>query len=464
MSDVRRQNTPKRFDQILGNPIVLELGKLFKKANKGLYLVGGSVRDVFLGKFEQDLDFTTEALPDEIECIVKSWADDLWTIGKEYGTVGLSKQGTKVEITTFRAEIYRQESRHPQVSYSKTIEEDLKRRDFTVNSMALSLPEGELIDPYGGLGDLSAKILRTPQDPEKSFTDDPLRMLRALRFMSTIGFTLDQSVIDSIEKLRDRLSIISKERIRDEFSKLLLGDNATEALKYLIALGLSEYTVPELPNLKMERDKQFHHKDVLDHTFKVINGVQKDIVLKLAALLHDIAKPSTKLIDKGKVHFYGHDVIGARMAAKRLRNLRYPKDVVEAVAKLIRLHLRPYNYAMGWNDSAVRRYARDAGDLLSRLNQLAVADCTTRIPSKAKRNLELILDLEDRIKKLNEEEEIAKIRAPIDGKEIMEYLKLPPGPVVGKALKMLLDAKLDDKIKTKEDAYKMLDEWVKREA
>ena len=451
---------PKRFEQILTKPIVAELAKLFEEKDFEIYLVGGSVRDVFLGQVHEDLDFTTGASPEEIEEIVKDWADEVWTIGKTYGTIGLSKWGSKAEITTFRSEIYERDSRHPKVTFSKTIEEDLKRRDFTVNAMALRLPKGELIDPHNGLGDLGTKILKTPQNPEKSFTDDPLRMLRALRFISALGFSLEKETAKSIKALAERLSIISKERVADELSKLLLGAYPAIALRSLIALGLSEFVVPELPSLKMARDPQFHHKDVLEHTFKVVESVKPDLVLRLSALLHDIGKPSTRIIDKGKVHFYGHDVLGARMARKRLRELRYPKEIIEKVVKLIRLHLRPYNYAMGWTDSGVRRYARDAGELLPRLNQLAVADCTTRIPEKCKRNLELILDLEKRIKILNEQEEIAKIRAPIDGTEIMEYLGIGPGKIVGEALKMLLDAKLDDKIKTKEEAYELLDKWA----
>jgi len=452
---------PKRFEKILNKPIVAELGELFQEKGFELYLVGGSVRDIFLGQVQEDLDFTTAASPEDIEGIVKDWADEVWTIGKTYGTIGLSKWGSKAEITTFRSEIYERDSRHPKVTFSKTIEEDLKRRDFTVNAMALRLPKGELVDPHNGLGDLGAKILKTPQEPEKSFSDDPLRMLRAVRFISTLGFSLDKETSKSIKILAEKLKIISKERVADELSKLLLGAYPALALHSLIQMELSQFVVPELPDLKMARDPQFHHKDVLEHTFKVLESVKPDIVLRLAALLHDIGKPATRIIDKGKVHFYGHDVLGARMARKRLRELRYPKETIEKVVKLIRLHLRPYNYAMGWTDSAVRRYARDAGELLPRLNQLAVADCTTRIPDKARRNLELILDLEKRIKTLNEEEEIAKIRAPIDGKEIMEYLKIGPGKVVGEALNMLLDAKLDDKIKTKEEAYAILDAWVK---
>ncbi|KKN09020.1 hypothetical protein LCGC14_1050890, partial [marine sediment metagenome] len=367
----------------------------------------------------------------------------------------------KAEITTFRADVYKRESRHPEVSFSKTIEEDLKRRDFTVNAMALKLPQGEMIDPHNGLNDLQSKILKTPQDASKSFTDDPLRMLRALRFMSTLGLKPDKTVLEGIGSLKERLAIISKERIKDELSKLLTGLYPVDALRLLVRSGLDEYVAPELSTLQMETEAGYHHKDVLEHTFKVVDGVKNDLVLRLAALLHDIAKPKTKTVTNGEVHFYGHDVIGARMARKRLRELRYPKDIIEKVTRLIRLHLRPYNYAMGWTDSAVRRYARDAGDMLPRLNQLAIADCTTRIKQNARRNLELILDLEKRIKKLNDEEEIAKIRAPIDGEEIMNRLNLEPGKKVGEALNMLLEARLDDKIKTKEEAYKMLDEWAK---
>lgn len=455
-------STPKRFAQVIEKPLVAELSELFSEAGHQLYLVGGSVRDIFLGQIHEDLDFTTDALPNKVEKVVKAWADDVWTVGKRFGTIGVSKWGSRAEITTFRSEIYEPESRHPKVTFSKTIEEDLKRRDFTVNAMALNLPDGDLVDPHSGVRDLQAKVIKTPQEPTKSFSDDPLRILRAIRFASTLGFKLSPETIKSMTELRDRLSIISKERIRDELSKLLLGAYPASGLRLLIKLELSQYVVPELPALKMAADPQFHHKDVLEHTFRVVESVKPDLILRLAALLHDIGKPSTRLIDKGRVHFYGHDVLGARMAKKGLQELRYPKNVIEPVVELIRLHLRPYNYAMGWTDSAVRRYARDAGELLPKLNQLAVADCTTRIPEKAKKNLELIVDLEKRIKHLNEQEEIAKIRAPIDGNEIMKYLKIGPSPLVGEALKILLDARLDDKIKTKEQAYKMLEEWAQK--
>ena len=453
-------STTKSFEEISRNPLVSGLNAIFNKAHKKLYLVGGSVRDCFLQAKQEDLDFTTDAHPDEIEKIVQAWADETWSIGKEYGTIGLSKNGMKVEITTFRAEIYKPGSRHPKVSFSKTIEEDLKRRDFSVNAIALRLPGGDIVDPHNGLTDIKAKVLKTPQAATKSFKDDPLRMLRAIRFMSTLGFEPENEVVEGIRELKDELSIISKERIRDELSKLMMGLYPVNALRIMVKLGLDKYVVPELNTLQVEAEPGYHHKDILEHTFKVVDGVKKDLTLKLAALLHDIGKPKTKTITGGEVHFYGHDVVGARMARKRLRELRYPKDIIEKVAKLIRLHLRPYNYATGWNDSAVRRYARDAGDILPRLNQLAVADCTTRIKKKADRNLELILDLEKRIKKLNKEEEIAKIRAPIDGNEIMKHLGLEPGSKVGEALDMLLGAKLDDKIKTKNEAYKMLDEWA----
>ncbi|TET54015.1 MAG: CCA tRNA nucleotidyltransferase, partial [Actinobacteria bacterium] len=409
----------KAIEQVLKNGLIGKLSKLFSDADHSLFLVGGSVRDVFINRAHEDFDLTTDALPEEIEEIVKDFSDEIWTVGKKYGTIGFSKNSKKAEITTFRSEIYEPESRHPKVTYSKTIEEDLKRRDFTVNAIAISLPDGKVIDPHNGINDLNDLILKTPQASEKSFTDDPLRMLRALRFSAMLGFKIDPDTLKAIGDLKERLAIISKERIQDELSKLLLGDFAPGALRLMVEIDISEYVVPELSSLKMTRDDEHHHKDVLEHTFKVVYNTEPDLILRLTALLHDIGKPSTKTIEKGNVHFYGHDVVGARMARKRLRELRYPKDIIEKVSKLIRLHLRPYNYAMGWTDSAVKRYARDAGELLSRLNKLAIADCTTRFPEKAQRNLELIKDLENRIDKLNEEEEIAKILPPIDGNEIM---------------------------------------------
>ncbi|RJQ33341.1 MAG: CCA tRNA nucleotidyltransferase [Actinobacteria bacterium] len=451
----------ENINKLLKKPIVTQLSGLFTDAGKELYIVGGSVRDAVLGIEHDDLDFTTNALPKDILKIVKPYADEFWDIGAKFGTIGLEKGGLKVEITTYRSEVYEKESRNPKVTFSKTIDEDLFRRDFSINAMAIKLPEGDLVDPSFGFRDLAKGVLKTPSNPMNSFSDDPLRMLRACRFVATFDLGVDKELVSALVKLKERLEIISKERIRDELSKMLLAKDVVKGLRLMVETGLSEYIVPEVPKLKMEIQPQFYHKDVLEHTYRVVNSVPQDLVTKLAALLHDIGKPDTRRLIKGEVHFYGHDVLGARMARKRLFELRFPKKVIEDVSKLIRLHLRPYTYYMGWTDSAVRRYARDAGDLLYKLNALAIADCTTRIPGKAKKNLELIRDLEKRINILEEEEESAKIRPPVDGNEVMEYLKMKPGPKLGEIMNILLEARLDEKIKSKEDAYKMLDKWKK---
>lgn len=430
------------------------------REGKKLYLVGGSVRDALLGQFHEDLDFATDARPEETIQIVKPWADNLWLIGIKFGTVGLSKGHLKIEITTLRSEVYEDRTRRPQVTFDTDIYFDLSRRDFTINAIAVELPQGRLIDPFNGQADLINRILRTPIGPEQSFTDDPLRMMRAIRFVSTMGMHLSPEVEEAISVYKGELNRVSAERIRDEFSKILTGRNPSKALRLLLNTGLSDEFVPELSKLKITQDPEHQHKDVLEHTLTVVERAEPDLALRLAALFHDIGKPETKEIVEGKVTFYNHDITGAYITKRRLRALKYPRVVIDDVTNLIYLHMRVYTYRMGWTDKAVRRYIRDAGDLRAKLNALIRADCTTRNPRKARQALTVLDELEERIIRLEEAEETAKIRPPIDGNEIMEYLGIGPGPLVGEALSLLLDAKLEGEIETKEEAYALIDKWA----
>lgn len=444
---------------VIKHSVVHELSALFRKSGKELYVVGGSVRDAFMGEAHDDFDFATNAKPDDVIKIVKKWSDGIWLIGIKFGTVGLLKGNTKIEITSLRSESYQQANRKPQVEFDSDIQEDLARRDFTINAMAVKLPSGELIDPFNGRDDLNNKILRTPLSPRQSFTDDPLRMLRAVRFVSTLGLKMHDSIKKSLKQNVELLSVVSTERIRDELSRIMVGDNVIDALRLMIDTGLSSKVVPELTSLKVEQDPNYHHKDVLEHTFLVIQRTEPDLTLRLAALLHDIGKPACKRVLEDRIVFYNHNNVGARLARKRLMALKYPKQIVNDVEKLITMHMRAYNYRMGWTDKAVRKYVRDAGKLLPRLNALIKADCTSLNPSKVKRSLESLDGLEKRIQQLEEEEESAKIRPPIDGNEIMTFLKIKPGPLVGEALNYLLDAKLDGIISSKEEACEFLKQW-----
>ncbi|HEY3373683.1 MAG TPA: CCA tRNA nucleotidyltransferase [Candidatus Aquicultor sp.] len=443
------------------HPIIQELSNLFKAAGKRLYLVGGTVRDALLGQYHEDLDFATDALPEETINIVKAWADDLWLIGIKFGTIGLNKGHLKIEITTLRGDIYHDESRHPHVTFSNDIIFDLSRRDFTVNAMAIELPQGKLIDAFNGQADLAKRMLRTPDSPTRSFIDDPLRMMRAVRFVSTMGMHLSPEVETAIIQYKGELGRVSSERIRDEFSKMLLGRAPAKALRLLLNTGLNEVFLPELTRLEITQDPEHHHKDVLEHTFTVIESVTPDMVLRLAALFHDIGKPETKEIIEGKVTFYNHDAVGASITKRRLRALKYPKAIIEEVTSLIYLHMRVYTYRMGWTDKAVRKYIRDAGELRGKLNTLIRADCTTKNQRKMRQALSVLDELEERILRLEEEEETAKIRPPIDGNEVMEHLGIKPGPIVGEIMRLLLDARLEGDIETKEDAYSLVDKWAK---
>ena len=398
---------PERLRPVL--EATAPIAERFQAAGKRLFLVGGPVRDGIAGRPgggepgpEADIDLTTNATPDEVEALVAELADAFWTQGKRFGTIGLMRAGRRFEITTHRAEAYVPESRKPKVRFGDDIETDLSRRDFTVNAMALSLPELVLVDPFDGIGDLAARRLRTPLDPEVSFSDDPLRMLRAARFIAGYYLKPDAELVTAVEAMHSRLEIVSRERIRDELDKLLLLPDPADGLWFLVNTGLAEEFLPELPALALEQDPIQRHKDVLAHTVAVIGKTTPDRTLRLAALFHDVGKPLTRSIGPGGVHFHHHDVVGAKLARKRMTELRYPTEVIDDVAQLVELHLRFHTYKMGWTDSAVRRYANDAGPLLDRLNELTRCDCTTRNQNKA-RELALRMDeLEARLAELRE--------------------------------------------------------------
>ncbi|MGI5223858.1 CCA tRNA nucleotidyltransferase [Actinoallomurus iriomotensis] len=448
-------------------PLANDLGRVFAAAGHELALVGGPVRDALLGRPVSDLDFTTDAHPQRILEIVDGWADAVWTIGIEFGTIGLRKGDHQIEITTYRSESYDPKSRKPEVAYGTSLTEDLQRRDFAVNAMATRLPGHEFVDPYGGLADLRNKTIRTPGRPEDSFGDDPLRMLRAARFASQLGFTIDPAVTAAMTEMAGRIEIVSAERVRDELSKLLSGAYPRQGLALLVDTGLAAQVLPELPKLRLEIDEHHRHKDVYEHSLIVLEQAiaqeedGPDLILRLAALLHDIGKPKTRsFVDGGRVTFHHHEVVGASMSKARLTALRYPKDVVADVSRLVELHLRFHGYGTGeWTDAAVRRYVRDAGPLLPRLHKLTRADCTTRNKRKAAALARTYDDLERRIARLEQEEELAKIRPELDGHEIQQILELAPGPAVGRAYKFLLDLRLDQGPIGKEAATKALREW-----
>lgn len=450
---------PERLQPLIDE--TRDLAERFTAAGYRIYLVGGVVRDAILGRGLHllDLDFTTDARPDDIERLMRGWADAVWTQGKRFGTIGAKRGERTLEITTHRAEAYHPESRKPRVEFSTDVEADLSRRDFTVNAMALALPEPRLVDPFDGIGDLAAGRLRTPLAPEQSFADDPLRMLRAARFIAGYHLVPDEALVDAVRRMRSRLSIVSAERIRDEFDKLLVVDEPGPGLWFLVDTGLAEEFLPELPALAVEQDPIHRHKDVLAHTIAVVEKTRPDKVLRLAALLHDIGKPKTRSFSGGGVSFHFHDVVGARMARDRLTALRYPADEIDAVARLVELHLRFHTYKMGWTDSAVRRYVRDAGPLLEKLNELTRCDCTTRNARKAQALSKRMDELEARIEELRRQEELDAIRPDLDGRQVMAHLGIPPGPAVGEALRYLLELRLEEGPLGEEEAYRRLDEW-----
>jgi poly(A) polymerase len=437
-----------------------EIAARFAAAGHRLYLVGGSVRHAIVDSGNpQDFDLTTDARPEETEAIVRGWAEAVWLQGKRFGTIGASKDGHVFEITTHRAEAYVPDSRKPEVVFGDAVEVDLSRRDFTVNAMALSLPEADLIDPYGGLDDLAAKRLRTPLDPHVSFGDDPLRMLRAARMIAGLGLVPDDNVTKAVRAMHERLEIVAPERIRDELDKLLVVPRPSPGLWFVVDTGLAGEFLPELPALALEQDPIHRHKDVLAHTLAVVDKTSPDRLLRLAALLHDIGKPRTRSFGPEGVTFHHHEVVGARMARERLVDLRYSNDDVEVVVRLVELHLRFHTYRLGWTDKAVRRYVRDAGPLLERLNELTRSDCTTRNPAKAKALATRMDELEQRIDELRTREELDAIRPELNGVQVMERLGIPPGPLVGEALAFLLELRLEEGPLGEDEVRRRLDSW-----
>jgi len=466
-------------------PVAVELGERFAAAGHALHLVGGSVRDALLARLGDDLDFTTDARPEQVLGLVEGWAEAIWDTGIAFGTVGVMRRGFRLEITTYRAETYDRTSRNPEVTYGESLSDDLARRDFSVNAMAVALPDWKapeaFVDPHGGLDDLAAGVLRTPGTPQRSFDDDPLRMLRAARFASQLGFSVAPEVVAAMTEMADRLEIISVERISDELAKLLCGAHPRAGLELLVQTGLAAHVLPELPALRLEIDEHHQHKDVYDHTLQVLERAialeedGPDLVLRLAALLHDIGKPRTRRKEAGGgVSFHHHEVVGASMAKRRLKALRFPKDVIAAVTLLTELHLRFHGYrpesASGrgsqpgtspWTDSAVRRYVTDAGGQLERLHKLVRSDCTTRNRRRAAALAAAYDDLERRIAELAEKEQLGRIRPDLDGTEIMELLGVPAGPVIGQAYKHLLAVRMERGPLPREQAVEELRAWAR---
>jgi poly(A) polymerase len=452
-------------------PLASSLAQAFKEAGFKLALVGGPVRDAILGRLGNDLDFTTDAKPLETKKILQSWAEDVWDIGIDFGTIAGKRGDTTVEITTYRSDKYDLDSRKPEVEFGENIEGDLSRRDFTVNAMALELTgaKPEFIDVFNGLTDLSAKVLRTPVTPEQSFSDDPLRMMRAARFAAQLNFEVSEDALKAMTEMAERINIISAERIRDEFTKLIMSNNPRKGIAILVSTGIAELVLPEIPKLQLEIDEHHHHKDVYEHSLTVLDQAialeerlgGKNLVIRLASLLHDIGKPKTRaLIPGGGVSFHHHEVVGARLAKERLKKLRYSNEVIDDVETLIALHLRFHGYGDGeWTDSAVRRYVRDAGELLTHLHVLTRADCTTRNQRKAELLAKTYDELEARIERLAAEEELAAIRPDLDGAEVMELLKLKPSREVGLALDFLLELRLEHGPLGKERATTELLNW-----
>jgi poly(A) polymerase len=449
------------------SPVAEDLGRRFRAAGFQLALVGGSVRDILLRRLGNDLDFTTDARPERILEIVRPWADAVWEVGIAFGTVGCRKDGFQIEVTTYRSEAYDRSSRKPEVSYGDSIEQDLVRRDFTVNAMAVALPEHDFVDPYGGASDLGQRMLRTPGTPEESFSDDPLRMMRAARFAAQLDFEVAPEVVKAMTEMAERIEIVSAERVRDELNKLLLSAHPRKGLRLLVETGLAERVLPELPALRLESDEHHRHKDVYEHSLTVLEQAidleqdGPDLVLRLAALLHDIGKPRTRRFEAdGRVSFHHHEVVGAKLATSRLTKLKYPNEIVRDVSKLIELHLRFHGYGGGeWTDSAVRRYVRDAGPLLDRLHKLTRSDCTTRNKRKAAALWRTYDGLEARIEELKEREELDAIRPDLDGNAIMEVLGIGPGPQVGRAYKHLLELRLENGPMPHDEAVAALRAW-----
>jgi poly(A) polymerase len=468
VADAQRLVTAE-LDRI--SPVIDDLGRVFEAAGHELALVGGPVRDAMLGRQHNDLDFTTSARPEQTEKLLARWGEALWDMGRAFGTIGTRKGPWQVEVTTYRSETYDPTSRNPDVAFGDSLVADLRRRDFTVNAMAVRLPGRVVEDPYGGVVDLAQRVLRTPGTPEDSFSDDPLRMLRAARFAAQLGFDVAPEVVAAMTAMAGRIEIISAERVRDELVKLICAAHPRRGLALLVETGLASYVLPELPALALERDEHHRHKDVYEHTLTVLDqsielesrlpGGGPDFVSRFAALMHDVGKPRTRtFVGDGTVTFHHHDVVGAKMTRKRMKALRFSNDETDAVSRLVELHLRFHGYGDGeWTDSAVRRYVRDAGDQLERLHVLTRADCTTRNQRKADRLRRHYDDLEERVARLAEEEGKAALRPALDGNQIMTMLDLAPGREVGQAYAFLMELRLDRGPLTPEDAEAALREW-----
>jgi poly(A) polymerase len=452
------------------SPVSDELGHRFAAAGHELHLVGGSVRDALLGRLGDDLDFCTDAHPEQTLAVVKGWADAIWETGRDFGTIGVQKDGLRIEITTFRAEAYDGVTRNPVVSYGTNLLDDLQRRDFSINAMAVSVPGHQFTDPYGGLADLAAGVIRTPAAPALSFSDDPLRMLRAARFAAKLGFRVDEQVVSAMTDMAADLDRITAERIRDEFTKLLCAPDPITGLRLLVDTGLADRFIPEISGLKLEIDEHAQHKDVYEHTLTVVQNAMRlegedgpDFTLRMAALMHDVGKPATKDVGRdGRVSFHHHEVVGARMTKARMKAMKYPKDVTSDVVELVALHLRFYGYGRGeWTDSAVRRYVVDAGELLPRLHKLTRSDVTTRNRRKAAGLAADYDALEERIARLQAEENLARIRPDLDGNAIMEILGVPPGPIVGRAWKYMKELRLNRGPLSPDEAVDELRKWAR---
>lgn len=462
----------ERLGDLARTPSVARLADAFQAAGHELALVGGPVRDALLGRAVHDLDFTTDARPDDIARVVAPIADAVWDVGRKYGTIGARLGDDTVEITTYRSDSYDGTTRKPEVEFGDTLEGDLLRRDFTVNALALRLPEVRLVDPSSGVEDLIAGVITTPSSPQISFGDDPLRMMRAARFTAQLGFTVDEATREAMSSMADRIEIVSAERVRDELSKLLMADEPRRGLELLVETGLADEVIPEIPALRLEADEHHHHKDVYQHSLTVLDqaigyekerhpGEAPDLVLRLAAILHDIGKPATRRFEPGgAVSFYHHDLVGAKLAKKRLTALRFDKSTIDSVARLIELHLRFFGYADAhWTDSAVRRYVRDAGPELERLHMLTRADVTTRNRRKADRLGFAYDDLETRIRELREQEEMDAVRPDLNGEQVMSILGIRPGREVGQAMRFLLELRLDEGPLGEEEATRRLLTW-----
>ena len=475
--------------QLLANlakvpPVAIELGELFAAAGYELALVGGTVRDMLLGRPNYDLDFATSASPEQTEALLRKWSPAVWDIGKEFGTIGARRKSLHdgddvvVEITTYRTDEYDPDSRKPEVQFGKTLDGDLSRRDFTINAMAIRVPSMAFVDPFGGVTDLAKKLIRTPVTPEQSFSDDPLRMMRAARFAAQLDFAVSADSFAAICEMASRLQIVSAERIQAEFNKLMLSDNPKRGLEVLVDTGLAAQFIPELPALQLEIDEHHRHKDVYRHSLQVLDQAiaqetdatgpvpYPDLVLRLAALLHDAGKPATRRFEKGGgVSFHGHDVVGARIIRKRMKTLKYDKQTTTDVCRLIELHLRFHGYGSGeWTDSSVRRYVTDAGPLLDRLHMLTKADCTTRNARKAQQLWDTYDELETRIVALRMQEELDAIRPDLDGNQIMDILGLKPGRIVGEAYKYMLALRMENGPMEPEAAIAALREWYAKQA